>query len=336
MSWPLHTRALSVEAAAAAGGVAVRGTLLDMRKTGVVPVGGDLGTPGVVHQMAVEALIDLDARCLRTLRAQQPRVAFEASALTAGESCRDAAARLTMLEGAPLDDALARRLSDAQGGARGCSHLLTISQVLVAAVTWAIGIGALSAAHTARRRGERLFRRDIVVDGNRTADGDLELLAQLTDLAFAPAPVIAAPMQRFTALHEVRVRAPIALETLCLGSIAAAERRREADSLAAVGWTDRSARMAGLRGVTVFRGITAALMEQLGDAAADRPLLDAALMLAPTFIQVCGAMSEHWLARAAAADSLLGMGGLPDSCYMWRRGGALDRLRSSEDPVPTL
>ena len=59
-------------------------------------------------------------------------------------------------------------------------------------------------------------------------------------------------------------------------------------------------------------------------------------MLAPTFIQVCGTMSDGWLARAAAADSILGMGGLPDSCYMWRRDGALDRLRCPNDPLPTL
>ena len=37
-----------------------------------------------------------------------------------------------------------------------------------------------------------------------------------------------------------------------------------------------------------------------------------------------------------AADSVIGMGGLPDSCYMWRRGGALDRLRGPDDPLPTL
>ncbi|HSQ00623.1 MAG TPA: hypothetical protein VL049_25650 [Candidatus Dormibacteraeota bacterium] len=59
-------------------------------------------------------------------------------------------------------------------------------------------------------------------------------------------------------------------------------------------------------------------------------------MLAPTFIQVCGAMSEVWPARAAAADSVIGTGGLPDSCYMGRRGGTLDRRRGPDDPAPTL
>ncbi|MBX3026605.1 DUF2889 domain-containing protein [bacterium] len=335
MSMPLHTRALAVEAAAGAGGIAVRASLLDMRKSGVVPVGGDLGAPGIVHHMWVDALVDPEGPRLTALQAHQPRVAFEPSALTGGESCRDPVARLGELRGAALDDAFARRLSAVQGGARGCSHILTISQVLVAAVSWAFRPGGAHAVAAGHRPGERMFRRDIVVDGSRRADGDLELVAQLTDLAFAPAPPIARPMQRFASLHEVRVVAPIEVATMRFGAVTAGERRRGPDSLDAAAWLDRTPRVAGLRGVTVFRGVSAALMEQLG-AVADRPLLDAALMLAPTFIQVCGAMSESWLARAAAADSVLGMGGLPDSCYMWRRGGALDRLRSPEDPVPTL
>lgn len=336
MSLPLHTRALSIEATAAADGIAVRGSLIDLRKCGVVPVGGDLGTPGLVHHMWVDALVDPAVPRLRTVRAQQHQVAFEASALTGGESCRDPAVRLAELDGALLDDAFARRLSAAQGGAGGCSHLLTITQVLVAAVTWAVRSGALTTADAARRRGERIFRRDIVVDGSRGDDGAIELLAQLTDVDFAAAPPIAQPMQRFTALREVRVRAAVDPTSMSFARMSAAERRRDAGSLERLEWNDRSARVAGLTGITVFRGVSAALFAQLGGAAEDRPLLDAALLLAPTFIQVCGAMSEHWLGRAAAADSVLGMGGLPDSCYMWRRDGALERLRSPNDPVPTL
>jgi hypothetical protein len=335
MSLPLHTRALSVELRAADGdGFAARASLLDVRKTGIVPVGGDLGTPGVVHEMWIDAGIDRRGPRLTTLAAHQPRVAFEASPVTGGESCRDAAGRLPMLAGARLDADVDRLLSTAQGGPRGCSHLLTISQVLVAAVTWALSRGDVAGA--ARRRGERVFRRDILVDGSRGADGGLELVAQLTDVFFAPGPEIAQPMQRFAALHEVRLRAPIDTSTLGFGAVEACERRRDGASVADVGWTDRTARVAGLRGVTVFRGVSAALMQQLGADVADRPLLQAALMLAPTFIQVCGAMSESWMARAAAADSVIGMSGLPDSCYMWRRGGALDRLRGPDDPVPML
>ena len=335
-SLPLHTRALSVSLDAAADGMlAARASLIDIRKTGVVPVGGDLGTPGLVHQMWLEAAIDPRGPRLRSLSAHQPNVAFEPSVLTGGESCRDPVARLTMLEGAILDDDFARRLSAAQGGPRGCSHILTIAQVLVAAVRWAFDAGGVAAADARRRLGERVFRRDILVDGSRRADGDLEIIAQLSDLTFARADEVAQPMQRFAALHEVRVRAGVEVATLTFGDVRAVERRRAHDSLDATGWIDRTERMAGVRGVSIFRGVSAALMERLA-AAEDRPVRDAALMLAPTFIQACGAMSEGWPARAAAAESIIGMGGLPDSCYMWRRGGALDARRGPDDPMPTI
>jgi hypothetical protein len=337
MSRPLHTRALSVLLTAAdGGGLAARASLIDMRKTGVVPVGGDLGTPGLVHHMWLEAAIDPHGPYLRSPIARQPAVAFEPSAVTGGESCRDPVARLADLDGARLDGDFARRLSAAQGGPRGCSHILTIAQALAAAVTWALGDGGVAMTDPRRRAGERVFRRDILVDGSRSADGEIEVVAQLTDLAFAPSPSIVQPMQRFAALREVYLRAPIEVGTLSFGEMVARERRRTPESLAELEWIDRSARMGGLRGLTVFRGVSAALMERLGGDAADRPLLDAALMLAPTFIQMCGAMSDAWPARAAAADSVIGMGGLPDSCYMWRRGGALDRRRGADDPTPTL
>ena len=336
MSDPLHTRALSVTLAAAPGGaLAARASLLDVRKVGVVPVGGDLATPGIVHHMWLDALLDPVGPRVVSLAAQQPNVAFEPSDLTGGESCRDPAARLSALEGATLDAEFARRLSSAQGGARGCSHILTLAQVLVAAVSWALGPGGVAAADPRRRAGERVFRRDILLDGARRPDGDLELVAQLTDLACAPAAEVVRPMDRFAGLHEVRVWAPVEVATLTFGDLRAVERRRDARALADTAWGDRAARLAGLRGVSLFRGVSAAMMAQLGDPA-DRALLDACLMLAPTFIQVCGAMSDAWLARAAAADSVIGMGGLPDSCYMWRRDGALDRLRGPNDPVPTL
>lgn len=335
MSDPLHTRALSVTLAAAPRGLlTARATLLDVRKVGVVPVGGDLGTPGVVHHMWLDATIDPAGPHLVSLAAQQPNVAFEPSAITGGDSCRQPAARLSALAGAALDQEFARSLSAAQGGARGCSHLLTLVQVLVAAVAAALGGAAAGGAR--HRIGERVFRRDLLVDGARSADGALELVAQLTDLTCAPAGEVVRPMDRFAALHEVRVWAPVEIASLTFGALRAVERRRDRATLDATAWSDRAAPLAGLRGVSLFRGVSAAMMTQLGADPGDRVLLDACLMLAPTFIQVCGTMSDAWLARAAAADSLLGMGGLPDSCYMWRRGGALDRLRSANDPLPTL
>ncbi|MDX2166499.1 MAG: DUF2889 domain-containing protein [Deltaproteobacteria bacterium] len=333
---PLHSRGLTVTLLARLDGqLDARAVLIDLRKRGLVPVGGDLGTPGIVHHMRLEAVIDPATRRLNAISAQQPNVAFEPGELTGGESCRDPIAAILGLEGATLDAGFARRLSAVFGGPRGCSHILTLAQVLAAATSWALDTAGEIVTATAWRPGERVFRRDLLVDGSQRADGDLDLAAQLTDLVFAPAPAVARPMDRFTTLHEVRVWAPVELATVSLGEVTAAERRRDKPALEAVDWADASPRLAGLAGLSLFRGISAALMARLS-APADRPLLDAMLMLAPTFIQVCGAISEGWPARAAAADSILGMGGMPDSCFMWRKGGPLDRLRSPKDPIPTF
>ncbi|HEY0300492.1 MAG TPA: hypothetical protein VGC36_04125, partial [Rhizomicrobium sp.] len=262
-------------------------------------------------------------------------IAFEPGPLTGGESCRDPIAAILAIEGTVLDAALARRLSAVFGGPRGCSHILTLAQVLAAATVWALDTAAQVIAAPGWRAGERIFRRDLLDDGSQRVDGDLDLAAQLTDLVFAPAAAIARPMDRYTAMHEVRVCTPVELATISLGEVSATERRRERASLDDAEWSDASPRLGGLAGLSLFRGISAALMARLPESA-DRPLLDAMLMLAPTFIQVCGAISESWPARAAAADSILGMGGMPDSCFMWRKGGPLDRLRTPQDPIPTF
>jgi hypothetical protein len=80
--------------------------------------------------------------------------------------------------------------------------------------------------------------------------------------------------------------------------------------------------------------VTAELFRRLGNAAGDRPLLDALLMLAPALIQCVAANSEPFATLFRDNPSLVAMGGLPDSCYMWRRDGALQRARPA-DPKPT-
>src|SRR2546428_8763583 len=54
----------------------------------------------------------------RSLAAEQRSVAFEPSAVTAGESCRDPIDRIAALAETRLDDGWARRLADAIGGPR--------------------------------------------------------------------------------------------------------------------------------------------------------------------------------------------------------------------------
>jgi hypothetical protein len=141
-------------------------------------------------------------------------------------------------------------------------------------------------------------------------------------------------MDRFAAAREVRVLAELDLGAFALVRVTGGERDRRVADLAQVSWRSRDDALAPLAGLGLGPGVTAALLARFGHAPADRPLLDALLMLAPTLVQCMAALSETWPAAAQRADSRVGIGGLPDSCYMWRRDGALARAREAEGGPP--
>src|SRR5438445_1478130 len=319
---PLHTRALSVVLTARADGkLDVHGTVLDLRKRGFVPVAGDLQGAGIIHDMGLAGTIDPGSATLETLAAEQRSVAFEPSAVTAGENCRDPIDRIAALAGTRLDDGWARRLADAIGGPRGCSHLLTLGHLLGSSAAWALARErALHGARPARPAGQRVFRRDVVIDGHETAPPVVQLTAQTSDHHFAPAGAVVRPMDRFAEQLEVRLIADVEFPALTVGRLAAAERRRGAADLELAACRDRSHAIARRIGRRLGAGPTAELPARLGAVPDDRPLLDTLLMLAPALVQCAAAMSEAWPLAFRADPSVVAMGGLTDSCYMWRQG----------------
>ena len=331
---PLHSRALGVTLSARADGrIDVRGTILDLRKRGFVPVGGDLQPSGIVHLMNVDGIVDPATARLDAIDGAQPAVAFEASAVTNGESCRDPIGRLQHLVGAHLDGSWPQRLSAEIGGPHGCSHVLTLALLMGSTVTWALAQDReRHGTMPARRPGERIFRRDVIVDGHERAAATMALALQLTDLHYAPAPPIAPSMARFASELEVRGIAEVDLGRFMLAEMSLGERRRDRTTLETAAWRDRGDVAGGLAGMSLARGVSQALLARLGDVPNDRPLLDALLMLAPGLIQCVAAMSEGWPALAASGGWIVGMGGQADSCYMWRAGGALDRGRGERQP----
>src|SRR3989442_9423091 len=196
---PLHTRALSVVLTARADGkLDVHGTVLDLRKRGFVPVAGDLQGAGIIHDMRLAGTIDPASATLETLAAEQRSVAFEPSAVTAGESCRDPIDPIAALAETRLDHGCARRLADAIGGPRGCSHLLTLGHLLGSSAAWALARErALHGAAPARPAGQHVFRRDVVIDGHESAVAGLQPIPQTPDLPFTPPGPPLRPMGRF-------------------------------------------------------------------------------------------------------------------------------------------
>ncbi len=321
---PLHTRSLSVTLAeAAAPEVSFAAYVLDLRKRGFAPVGGDLQGTGIIHHMRLNGRMDRGAARVTAIDAEMPSVAFEASPATGGESCRDQIGRVAQLAGQAIDQGWSPALGAAIGGVRGCSHILTLAHLLGPTARWAFAEDARRHAGATRRPQERIFRRDITLDGYEPTMGELVFTLQLNDLHFAPAPALAASMDRFGAQREIVARATLTMQTLELTSLELRERVRTLSDLRSAEWIDRTADAAALVGASLRAGITARILALFPAADRDAPLRDALLQLAPGLIQ-CFAALDIWslFADEAAARTT---GGQPDSCWMWRVGGGLQR-----------
>lgn len=328
---PVHTRALSVSLAWRADGrLDLRGHVLDLRKRGFVPVGGDLHASGIVHLMRIEGIVDPARRSLDALDSEQPNVAFEPSPLTRGESCRDPAPALRALAGARLDAGFARHVGAGFGGPRGCSHVLTLVQLAGASVAWALDREA-ERAGAARpfAAGSRLFQRDLVFDGFEIGRLRLLLAAQLTDLHFADAPEGALPLDHYAADRSLRVRAEVDCERMELLAVRAAESARTRPD-APPAWRPWDAALAGLAGLPLRAGITAELLRRVGPEPARQALAQVLLQLTPAVQQSVGGLASAWSPERVRALGVVGAGSFADACYMWRRGGALHARRAAD------
>lgn len=334
---PLHSRGLAITLTQRDDGkLDVFGEIIDLRKRGFVPVGGNLQPAGIVHHMQLRGVVDPQTVTLESLTGAQPAVAFEPSETTAGESCRDPVTRLDALGGVTLDEEFSRKLGSAFGGPRGCSHLMVLAHLLGSTVRRALAAERGRPPDAVDRvAGDRVFRRDLVVDGADCGDHVLQLALQLTDLHFRPARGIVSPMKHFASEFELRVRADIDLRKVRLTSIDAAQRERTLESLETASWRDRGDDAAWLVGTRLASGVGGKLIRAFGGCAEDGPLLDALLNLTPGMHQAMAVTDEGWALTAKAAPSVLGMGGVPDSCYMWRAGGALERLRNASNTSKT-
>ena len=180
-----------------------------------------------------------------------------------------------------------------------------------------------------RQAGERLFRRDVIVDAYEQADGALAFALQQGDLHLAPAAPLAPPLDRLAAYDEVRVLAEVDFPTRTVTHLQLAERRREAAATLEPAWHEDITFAERLVDLPLGPGSSAELLRRLDVVPPRPPVRDALLMLAPTLVQCLAALADRLLSLAGANRSLTGLGGLPDSCYMWRRDGALGRSRGS-------
>lgn len=341
---PIHSRNLDVEVLLDSGGRwQVRGELVDVRKSGFVPIAGDLQLAGLLHHMLIHARVDPETRRIEAIAASQPRVAFEPSTLSRGECCRDPVRRIEVLAGTPLDTGFARRLGEAIGGARGCSHVLALARLLGSTLIRALArergaepfLGERGPGPRAWRAGERVLRRTLSIDASEPEASSLELALQLTEVSFVPTAEAPRPIERLGRMVEVRSLARLELGASGLRAVGAelrslliGERDRGPDQLDDASWRDIPGAQALVGGPLVTSRVLALFpMRPAGD-----PAVDLLLQLAPGALQAASSsLGESWPALAARSASRIVCAGPPDSCYMWRRGGALDAARLVEE-----
>ena len=327
---PMHTRALGVRAALRADAkVEARGYLIDLRTRGFLPVGGSMQGMGVIHHMELTWVVDPATDVVESIVPRQPTVAFEASPETAGESCRDPVARLAAATGTPLGKGHTGAMRDAAGGALGCSHLVTLAFFMDGALR--AGLARVRARDAARferaGRAGALFQRDLVADARERSDGRVVVALRQNDLDWSDAhPGVLAP-ERFARHHELDATLEADLWPGSLLDVAGRERLRTDDEFIGVAWTDRGAALSRLAGLGLARGAAGEITERLGNSPEMAPWRDALLMLAPALVQCRAAHPDAWHDKVRSTERHPGLTAIPDSCYMWRRGGALERIR---------
>jgi hypothetical protein len=332
---PLHTRSLALDAFQEdAQRLRVEGTILDLRKCGFVPTGGEVQSAGFIHHMHWRCAIDAGGRIER-LEIAQPIVAMERSPATGGECCRDPAPRLQAIVGSAFDDGFGKRLAGVFGGPLGCSHLLTLGQALGAFVPRVLANPGR--APEARAAGERVAKQSLVIDGFERPEGGLAIAIQASEYDLAPRARTEDFLARAAHVREARVLGEVALADLRLAAISAAVRERTPATLSDAAWRDLDAVVAPLAGGPALRGMAARIRARLDGLPASHIhalLAEALLNFAPALIQCMPALTHRMpamyasrAANAPAARPAAMSGGLTDSCYMWRTGSPANGSR---------
>jgi hypothetical protein len=200
---------------------------------------------------------------------------------------------------------------------------------------------ALDREHAARgddgaRRevGERPFRRGAFIDGYEPEEGGVQLVAQLGDFYTRPGGAGLSPIARLAHQHDVRVQVTIESGTRQLRDLRVAERTRDGDTLHGAPWHDRLPELEGFEGAPIAPGMARRVLSTFGDESDRLELRDLLLQLAPGYVQVLAAISERLYgssrrsADAGEGEGVSGggvemLGGMVDSCWMWRAGGPL-------------
>ena len=323
----------------------VHGDIIDLRKCSFVPLSDDLQTAGIVHHMIIDLQFDTKSGRIESIDVEQPTVAVEPTEASRGECCRDPAPLLQKMVGEKIDSDFPKSLSRVFGGPLGCSHLLTLFQLMGSTLRRALELESVLAGQldVQRQPGERIFRRAAFVDGFEIDDALVGVGLQLADFLTRPKAAVKQPLERLARQEDVRCYAVIRRETLAIAELEAATRDRTAATLGDAPWESLDEEVREFVGTPLMAGLAGKLLRRYADTKERSVVLDCLLQLAPGYIQVMAALMEKWFERTPGYDFELSnsvrepgaaaVGGMLDSCYIWRSGGAVAG-RSEPEPEP--
>jgi hypothetical protein len=335
---PLHTRSMTMLVYQHdSGRWLAKGDIIDLRKTGFAPMKTSLQPAGIIHHMKIEMVVNTENLELESLVVEQPVVAIERSERSCGESCRDPAEKLQVLVGETLDDSFAKKLSETFGGPKGCSHVLALFFMMAAAVPRAKAMddqqkNQVSGKPYLRDVGDVIFQRSLFVDGQRGEKN--ELVLQLGDYLTLPEAFVGASIERLGCEKSLRLRTTVDPANLNIDHCVIEDRERSWETLSESNWRNREDWAEHFTGVPVMPGLSGRAMAFCADDEDRQLLLDGLLQLAPGFIQVMAALADMWLASVKTGSSdkaVQPLGGMVDSCYIWRSGGPLAPRESHRD-----
>jgi hypothetical protein len=289
---PIHRRSLEIALDPESGGCReARGRIVDRRLQGFTYTGGRVVGPGPIHDMSAQLRLDLRTGRVEAASGAMALPAFQGSATTRFEGCRDVLPNLGNLAGLDAGGDLASGIRAAIGRERGCYHLSTL--VLAMAPL-------LRAALREPEPRDARFERTIELTACEAGEGRVRLHGLLVEQRGAAEPR-RARLAWCVDAGEMKLRGVLAEAAPQLAP------RRDA--------------AAALEGLPLFGGFARAALERLGGLAGAEEILELALGLSAV-------VTQAMVTVPSAPDPGLEAGRhrAHGTCYMWRAGGPLQEM----------
>jgi hypothetical protein len=318
---PLHTRMLTLRLSWGGGGLLVaEGRILDLRKRGVVPLLGKLQGPGVVHDMAVRLLLDVEDLRIREIHPVMSAFPFAPSSATRGEGCPDRLPDVQRLLGCSLREGFGAQLGEQIGGPRGCFHIFTMLRLIGPAIEQVCErqqrrrIAAAPAA-----MGSPLFARSLIIDGLKGEGLSLMLRGMLFDVHYRPGAEELPIEEELEASFEATADVEVSIPTMAIAACNA-RLRQSGPQIDTPGDWQTEATAAQLVGNAMLKGFSARVQAVYAPTSGLEPLQHLLFMMAPAMIQCLPSLVEEIEQRPRRAE---GPHAAVDSCHMWRADGPL-------------